>query len=387
MADEPKILCVDDDEKILNGILRQQGDQLDISVALGPLVALEMLENEGPFAVVVSDMRMPDMNGVQLLKRVRDMSPNTVRMMLTGFADLQSTIEAVNEGHIFRFLAKPCTTEDLASSLTAGLKQFALVEAEKELVEGTLHGSVKVLSEVLSLVNPLAFGQTTRVCATVQGMLKRLELEDQWQLEIAAMLSSLGCVVVPADILKTKLSGQAISADEEAIFSRHPKLARDLLASIPRLGRVAEIVGFQNAPLDAKSVDGTPVPIESRILKLAIDFDLMEQTSESPLHAWSELKNKGAPYDKRLMDALGDYIRQERDVISKELPINQIEVGMVLAEDVRDAKGTLLMSKGQTITLSASRLLENFSKNKSVKSHIKVVLNKEAGVMAPAMSE
>ena len=101
-----------------NGILRQQGDDFDISVSVGPLAALELIQAEGPFAVVLSDMRMPEMNGVEFLKRVREESPNTVRMMLTGFAELSTTIQAVNEGHIFRFLAKPCSAEDMSAAFS-----------------------------------------------------------------------------------------------------------------------------------------------------------------------------------------------------------------------------------------------------------------------------
>ena len=119
-----RILFVDDDERILKGIVRQQGDDFDITTALGPMEALKLVNESEPFAVVVSDMRMPEMTGVDLLKRVREISPDTVRMILTGFAELNTTIQAVNEGHIFRFLSKPCDEDLMAASLEAGLKQF-----------------------------------------------------------------------------------------------------------------------------------------------------------------------------------------------------------------------------------------------------------------------
>jgi DNA-binding NtrC family response regulator len=130
-----KVLFVDDDQKVLNGICRQCEDVFAFETANGPEIALEMFDSDGPFAVVVSDMRMPGMNGIELLSRVKEQSPDTTRIMLTGYADLQATIEAVNEGNIFRFLSKPCPQEVLEKAVRDGLEQYRLVTAEHELLE------------------------------------------------------------------------------------------------------------------------------------------------------------------------------------------------------------------------------------------------------------
>ena len=373
-----RILCVDDDQKILNGIQRQQGDDYDITVALGPQEALEIIENEGPFAVVLSDMRMPEMNGVELLSRVRAISPDSVRMILTGFADLDSTIAAVNEGHIFRFLSKPCSEEHLSAAFDAGLRQHALVEAERELVEGTLHGSVKVLCDVLSLVCPLAFGQSTRVRAIVDGIVKRLEIDEPWKVEIAAMLSGLGCVTLPPELLDKRFSGQQLSESEMEQFAGHPAIGAELIRPIPRLDKVGDIIAAQAASTDGKHGQ----PDEGQILKLAIEFDTVELASESSLHALAQLKKNAGDYDERIIEALSDYVTTERDLEFTEVMLDQIRGGMVLAQDVKDADGCLLMSKGQEISPSASRLLENFSRNRCIEEPIKVVITKQARTTA-----
>jgi len=299
-------------------------------------------------------------------------------MILTGFADLNSTIAAVNQGHIFRFLSKPCDEDDLASAFEDGLRQYALVEAEQELVEGTLHGSVKVLSEVLSLVNPLAFGQSTRVRATVEGILKRIEIANPWQLEIAAMLSALGCVTLPIELLEKQLNGQALSKSDSEILSGHPAIAGELIRSIPRLDRVADIIAFQHAADSVKTLDGREIPFESRILKIATDFDLKELNTKSSLHALAELKENSHLYGAELFEALSDYVRKERNLQFAEYGLDEIQVGMVLAQDIKSGNGTLLMSKGQEITSSAKRLLENFSNNKSIEWPIKVIVPQSA---------
>ena len=132
-----KVLCVDDEPNILLAF-RRQLRQFDLETAVGPEAGLAVLEAKGPFAIVVSDLRMPVMDGVQFLTRVRAASPNTIRIMLTGQADLTAASMAVNEGCVFRFLLKPCPPEVLSLALQAGLEQFRLVSAERDLLEQEL---------------------------------------------------------------------------------------------------------------------------------------------------------------------------------------------------------------------------------------------------------
>ena len=149
------VLFVDDEPAILDTYQRLLHRDFEIEIAVGGPLALRMLELRGPYAVIVSDSRMPDMSGIELLGRVRTIAPDTVRMMLTGYADVETAIDAVNEGSVFRFLTKPAK-ETLTKAVAAGLAQYRLIVAEKELLERTLSGTIKVLTEVLSLVNPAA---------------------------------------------------------------------------------------------------------------------------------------------------------------------------------------------------------------------------------------
>src|SRR6266851_2891936 len=145
----PKILCVDDEPNVLSAFERQLRKEFAVTTARDGAEALDLAARQGPFAVILSDMRMPGMTGVELLTRMRQAAPDTVRIMLTGNADQQTAVEAINEGHIFRFLTKPCAPELLARAVAAGVEQHRLIHAEKEVLEQTLRGTITVLTEVL----------------------------------------------------------------------------------------------------------------------------------------------------------------------------------------------------------------------------------------------
>ena len=145
---------------------------------------------------------MPSMNGNQFLAAAKELAPDTVRVMLTGQADLRATVEAINKGNIFRFIEKPCPTETLMVILDAAVEQYRLVTAEKELLERTLNGSIKLLIDVLSIVNPYGFSESSKIKEIAFRLSKRLQIKDTWELELASALSQIGYVAVPAEILQ-----------------------------------------------------------------------------------------------------------------------------------------------------------------------------------------
>ena len=204
-----KILFVDDEPNVLAGIQRQLRKQFEVETAPGPLAeGLAALKNGADYSVVVADMRMPVMNGVEFLTKVKVQAPEVVRMMLTGNADQTTAIEAINEGNIFRFLNKPCTTEKMIEALLAGVRQHELITAERELLEKTLKGSVRVLSEILAMTDPESSVHTETVRDHVRRMAAHLKLGNIWQLEVAVLLSCIGQVTIPPELLLKARVGQ-----------------------------------------------------------------------------------------------------------------------------------------------------------------------------------
>ncbi|THJ24815.1 MAG: response regulator [Nitrospira sp. CG24E] len=395
MAD--KILCVDDDPNILEGYKRQLRKEFELATAVGPEQGLRMVTEEGPFAVVVSDLQMPGMSGVEFLAQVRAHEPDTVRMLLTGNAELQAAIDAINQGQIFRFLTKPCTAEVLGGSLKAALAQHHLITAERELLEQTLSGSIRVLCEVLALVNPEAFGRSSRITQYVESIAAHLEVSELWSIKTAAMLSQIGCVILPESVLKKVYRGEALTGEESQLFNQHPFVAYDLIAKIPRMKLVAKIIKFQDKYYDGYGVpgdtqQGTTIPMEARILKVALDFDALESAGKSKAEAFGEMKHRKGWYDPAVIDAMQAAFAQETKCVIKTAVVADLVEDMILAEDIQSSQHVLLASKGQQVTQSMIMRLQSFGRASGVREPFKVLIpmkleDTSAGITAQAVSQ
>jgi response regulator RpfG family c-di-GMP phosphodiesterase len=379
-----KILCVDDDPNILEALRRQLRRQFDTEFAPGGAEGLHAIDSRGPFAVIVSDMRMPGMDGIQFLSAAKERAPESVRVMFTGNADLKTAVDAVNEGHVFRFVTKPCAPETLARTLDACVRQYQLVTAEKELLEKTLQGSIKILTDVLSLANPTAFGRASRVRRLVGKLCVYLKVDQSWQCEIAAMLSQIGCVTMPSSTLNKIYHGQALTKNEAQMLATHPAVGRELVANIPRLESVAEIIGYQQKCFDGS---GTPVdsvarkdiPLGARILKLAIDSDTLQWGGLTAIETLAELHKHQDQYDPDALTALHAVIGLEETAEIREVALTNLRTRMILAGDITTIDGTLLVSKGQEVTASMLQRLKNFALNGRLEGPMRVFVRAERG--------
>lgn len=372
-----RVLCVDDDPNILQGYQRALRKQFALDVAQGGEEGLEAIARQGPYAVVVADMRMPGINGVEFLARVKQIAPDTVRMMLTGNADQQTALDAVNEGQIFRFLTKPCPPETFAKALEAGLAQYRLVTAERELLSKTLTGAIKLLTDVLGLVNPLAFGRASRLRNLARQLCQVLGVQQPWLIEMAALLSQIGCISVPEEILRKVFQREPLSDAEERIYNSHPETGHSMLVNIPRLETIAEIVAYQEklyngggVPLDHRH--GQDIPLGSRILKVALDWDLLCQSGCTQEHAMAEMHSRPGWYDPDVLAALRRVTGVAQTHVICKVRFSDLRDGLVLASDVRSLAGTLLCAKGQEVTPSLRARLRNYLVNVGISSAIEV---------------
>jgi response regulator RpfG family c-di-GMP phosphodiesterase len=372
-----KVLMVDDDKNVLDGIGRQLRKAFHIETALSATEGLEAVKSKGPYAVVVSDLRMPGMNGIEFLKSVRVICPDTVRIMLSGNADLDNTVQAVNEGYIFRFFIKPCPSDILAKGIETGIEQYRLVTAERDLLQKTLKGSIKVLTEVLSIVNPEAFGRSSRIAKHVKQIASYLGVSEAWQFELAAMLSQVGCFTLPESTLKKLYQGKDLFGDELQLFERHPLIASNLLSHIPRLENVAEIIQYQEKHFDGSGIPqddrrGEAIPLCSRVLKVALDLDVLEAKKFSKYDAIQELKKRKGRYDPAILEAMEAVFKASENCSESRIYLRDFQAGMILCEDIYTTQDRLVISRGQEINSILINRLMTFAKNIGIREPIAV---------------
>jgi CheY-like chemotaxis protein len=358
-----KILLVDDEPAVLQGYQRLLRNDFQTDTAVGGMGALIALETKGPYAVVVSDMRMPEMDGVQLLSRVKALAPDTIRIMLTGNAEMETAIQAVNEGNIFRFLTKPCNKETMARTLTAGLIQYRLVRAEKELLERTLSGSIRVLTEVLSLVNPAAFGRALRLRRYISHIVEKLSLPSPWRFEIAAMMSQLGCVTLPTETVEAVYAGQKLSPEEEKRYATHPAVAGDLLRNIPRLEPIAWMIAHQNQSVsvegDVADREMADMRLGAEILQATLAFDELLGRGLSRSEAAHNVSRQYRGLDPLVFHALVELEPEKEDRKVRVCAISELSSGMVLDQEIRTRDGLLVATSGQEVTSPLLMKLKN----------------------------
>ncbi len=378
-----KVLCVDDDANILTGIQRNLRKQFEIDTAVGALAALKMIEQECPYAVIVADMQMPGMNGVEFLNITKQKYPDTVRVMLTGNADQKTATEAVNRGHIFQFLNKPCPPDKLGHVLTDAIKHHRLVTAERELLENTLNGSVKVLMEILSLTDPVSFGRGQMLRDQARKLGEFLKIQPTWTLELAAMLSAIGSVSVPPTLAMKVRSGLTLTGDEKDILRRVPQVGSDLISRIPRLETVAQIILYQDKQFDgggfpADSVKGDEIPVESRIIKVLHDLAALKSPKQSDAEAFAIMRKREGCYDTAILDAVAACFDLSPHVVEtprQTVAINptELRVGHVLMSDVRTSDDVLIIGSGATISPLMLERLRNFASLSGLKSPVHVL--------------
>ncbi len=374
-----KVLLVDDDVNILDAYRRVLRGKLELSVAEGGKEALTILKRSDPFAVIVSDYRMPEMDGIEILARARELCPDTVRIMLTGQADMQAAIDAINQGNIFRFLTKPCPSEIFLKQVYAGMEQYRLIHAERELLDQTLKGSIKVLVDILALVNPMAFSRLGLIRSLAKNLAIQLGEKDIWKVELAALLSQIGCVTVPPPILQRAFRQEDLTPQETALFYSHPQIGCDLLKHIPRMEEVAEAINYQMKNFDGSgyppsSLGGEDIPLVSRILRVAGDFEGLISTSMPEMKAIRIMQEREGIYDPVILDALkAEVIKLEQERTPVLYAIYELQPGMILAEDILDGNGLVLITKYQEITDVLITRLKNYARMGMVQEPIKVI--------------
>lgn len=380
------ILIVDDDENLLLSFERNFRRSYTVLTAFSGKEGLRKISENKKIALVISDMDMPEMNGIEFLSRVKQINSTITRIMLTGKADLNIAIQAVNEGSIFRFLTKPTTPDMLGKIIDDGLEQYRLINSEKILLNQTLNGSLDILNEVLGLTNPVAFGRSSRIKKIVQHILSFTNLENGWQYELAATFCLIGFISIPQPIQEKIYKNIELDKAESELVDKTPQIAYDLIKRIPRFESIAEMIKNQNKPFNQYPADNDdPVSIGGQMLKLAKDLDSLI-TSGMPQEEikYMLIKDIDRNYNPHLTVTLLDYFVDVDYYEHLALNVIDLEIGMILDQDVFSNAGALLLVKGQEITETVLPRIINFQRYVGVLQPIRILIPPETKPTLPS---
>ena len=416
-----KVLCVDDEKNILASLVRLfRKSPFDVLTANSGLEALDVLSRER-IDLVISDMRMPHMDGAELLARVAERWPQTIRILLTGYSDMEATVTAINKGKIYRYLSKPWDETDLKMTVQRGLESVQLeqerlrlikvtVEQNEELkslnssleekVEGrtrqlqrAYRDTISVFSQIAELREGTTAGHGKRVADLSIAISKALRVpENDFQdIRIAASLHDIGKLGL-ADEVVSRARTQLNKA-QFIEYKKHTIAGPAILMSLPHLQNAAAMIRSHHEHFDGGGFpDGFRAdasPFGARVIKVANDFDNYfsgKKTGEALADEESVREimeeSSGAEYDPTVLDglrvALASGFRMEPITAANRLNAEELQVGMRLAKDLLTREGLLLLTGGHELTEALIERLRGFENDYEKRLEI-FVQTEEAG--------
>lgn len=384
MPTKETILAVDDEPLILSAYQRNLGDRFNILTAEGPQFALSALRS-GTFAVIITDLKMPGMDGIELLRQARELQPECVRMMISGHADMGDAISSVNNAGIFRLLIKPCPADDIALALDAGIAQHRLITAEKALLEGTLNGAIQALTDILGILDGEAFGQ-----AQLRRQLARALAQSMhapvWEFEMAAQLAEIGRATLPPALNEKIKANQKLTKPETDLVERVPEFSYRLLHNIPRIESVMQAVLYQNKDFNGRGfpdddTHGTDIPLAGRALHAIKALMAMCRKGTPPTEAIGILKLGPELYDPDIVAhiyACAPLLQAKQSNAQlagpQHVTLANLLPGMLLLADIVTRDGVVVLGQGTRLTAVQVQRVKNFAQLNSVAEPLLVEL-------------
>ncbi len=436
-SDEPlKILFVDDEENILKSLTRLfMDEEYEILTASSGAAGLAVLGDNPDVALIVSDQRMPQMTGVEFLEKARVLAPEAVRIILTGYADGQSAIDAINRAAANRYISKPWDDGELVTMVKDATCLFSLKRENERLVELTkrqneelkdlnenledkvreqtkeirenFFGFVRMFADLMSLYDPQLGGHVKRVAIFSMELAESMEMDDAdvELLEISALLHDIGLIGIPREVLKRVESGLLSNASEEKFVKKNPVTTQALLAHIDILMQAGLIIRGHMERFDGKGypdgLKGEEIHIGARILAVCKAYDRLvykkQKLDDGP--AIEYLRNcAGKDFDPQVVatfigcrqgkeaeqafrrsfgeEVAGkgvakkpkeDYFGYfETNAETTQIPLTALRHGMVMAEDLKNVYGKVLITMGSRLTPTLVNKVQSYKESELI---------------------
>lgn len=408
-----RLLCVDDEPNILSALrrlFRQSGYQ--VTVAGSGAEALQALE-EQTFDLVISDMRMPEMNGAQFLEQVHQRWPDTVRILLTGYAEISATIDAINKGQIFRYVSKPWDDNDILLTVRHALERKALEQEKRRLeavtaqqnealreMNATLERrveertaelsraheklktsfitSIRVFANLIELREGSLAGHSRRVADLARKIANRMSLDagEAQNVFLAGLLHDIGKIGLPDHLLSKPVT--QMTGEELGLFRKHPVKGEQSLMALEELRGAARLLRGHHERFDGRGypdgLSGMAIPLGARILAVANDYDGLQIGTLSPRRLGTEearkliLEGRGKRYDPRVVDAFLEVVGGGEPERPGELavPAEKLEPGMILARDLVTRDGVLLLAADYVLEAGLIRQIREYAQAEGI---------------------
>ncbi len=389
-----RILVVDDEEIVLVALretLRREGYQ--VSTALDALQGLELMK-QGQFSVILTDQQMPHLTGLEFLAQVKKMQPDATRILITAVLSLNTVIDAINKGEIYRFIVKPWLREELLATVRNAVQRYdmlcrtavlqaatlaineklttvnkaleeqvrrvaeqnKLLEQLNQALQQNLQQSVQLCLKTMETFYPTLGTQARRVAELCKAMAAGLDLsvEDRQTLEISALLYDIGLVGVPRNLIKRWQHEPGSMAEAERILiEQHPILGQELTRFVHHLGKVGVAIRAHHERFDGTGypdcLTGDEIPWLGRLLAVAVSF---AESHHEGYNAVEAIRlGSGSLFDP---DAVRAFLRTLPKAVmpprEREVLLSELRPGMVLAKGIYTANGLLLAPEGQTLS-------------------------------------
>jgi len=383
---KPAILVVDDEEIVLAALretLRREGYEL--TTASNPVTALEILQQK-PFSVILTDQQMPQLTGLEFLAQAKVIQPDATRVLITAVLSLNTVIDSINKGEIYRFIVKPWLREELLVTVRNAVQRFELMRRNQELqaqtqranaelamkvaaasqqneqlaklnaaLHANLERSVALCLKVVEAYWPVLRNQAERVRELCRSMARTLDLtpEQRQVLDISALLHDVGLIEVPRDLILRWHSGTgSLTEVERKHIEHHPVLGQELVDFVEHLEEVGRVIRAHHERFDGAGypdrLQGENIPWLARLLAVAAGY----ATYPNETAAADFIKaGSGTAYDP---DAVRAFLRSLPHATlprrQREVLLSELRPGMVLAQGIYTASGTLLVSEGQALS-------------------------------------